>query len=244
PRPEQFVVLTASDGGGHNGGIENIMENALTNRQEYCDAHGYICHWVDVSRFDMDGAHPVWKKLPAIIETFQTYPDVQWVWMLDLDAIIMSPEIDIVQQLLSHSGMQQQLKKDQQIKRTPYFTPHEIDPRNIDLLMAQDHGNLNAGSFLVRRSEFSQWLLDMWTDPVFIKKADFGGAEQDAIIHFARSHPTVRKHLGIVPLRSIQSWLVSGEEMGWHKGDLVVHFAGCWVKNHCVQNWNKMWAQK
>ena len=42
----------------------------------------------------------------------------------------------------------------------------------------------------------------------------------------------------------IQSWLVNNDKMGWAPGDLVVHFAGCWVKNQCEGNWNKMWAQR
>lgn len=181
PRPDQVILLTAADGGGHNGGIKNIMERALENRQEYCDYHGYICHWVNISRFDLHGKSPVWAKLPAVIETLETYPDAQWVWMLDLDAIIMSPRVDIAQKLLSHDSMKQQLLTNEKIKRTPWTTPTEIDPNDIDLLIAQDHGNINAGSFLVRRSKGTSLLLDMWKDSIIMDKG-FPGAEQDAIV--------------------------------------------------------------
>lgn len=53
-----------------------------------------------------------------------------------------------------------------------------------------------------------------------------------------------RRRLGIVDFRLLQSWAVKSEGMGWHPGDLVIHFAGCWVKNHCKQSWEKYWKKK
>lgn len=229
PRPEQVVLLTASDGGGHNGGIQNIMERALENRQEYCDYQGYICHWANISRFNLNGKSPVWGKLPAIVETFETYPDAQWVWMLDLDAIIMSPKVDIARELLSHNGMKKQFLTDEKIKRTPWTTPKEIDPNNIDLLIAQDHGNINAGSFLVRRTKGASLLLDTWKDPVMMDTG-FRGAEQDAIVslpsavccHSDRSNILVPR-ANIIALKSFTSFAPM------HQYELKL--ASC----HCVQ---------
>lgn len=63
-------------------------------------------------------------------------------------------------------------------------------------------------------------------------------------IHLVKTHPTVRTHFGIVPLRIIQSWAQGSEQYGWHEGDVAVHFAGCWVKGHCKQDWDKFWAMK
>ena len=57
--PHEVVVLTASDGGGHNKAIPNLLELAIQNRQEYCDYHGYRCVWFDSSKYDMNGAHKV-----------------------------------------------------------------------------------------------------------------------------------------------------------------------------------------
>ena len=58
PRPEQIVVLTATDGRGHNSAIKDIVQLAVQNRKEYCDAHGYINHFIDLSKYDMS-AHAV-----------------------------------------------------------------------------------------------------------------------------------------------------------------------------------------
>lgn len=60
PRPDQIVILTATDGKGHNGGIQNIVHNALENRKEFCDAHGYINHFINITKYNMgEDAHPV-----------------------------------------------------------------------------------------------------------------------------------------------------------------------------------------
>jgi hypothetical protein len=59
PSSRDVVVLTASDGGGHNSAIPNVLERSLQNRQEYCDKHGYTNLWLNTSRYDIGDAHRV-----------------------------------------------------------------------------------------------------------------------------------------------------------------------------------------
>lgn len=59
PRPDQVILLTASDGKGHNSGIKNIMESTVENRRKFCEHHGYINHFINISKYDLQGAHPV-----------------------------------------------------------------------------------------------------------------------------------------------------------------------------------------
>ena len=54
-----MVVLTASDGGGHNSAIPNVLERVLADRQQYCDRHGYTNLWLNTSRYDIGEAHRV-----------------------------------------------------------------------------------------------------------------------------------------------------------------------------------------
>jgi hypothetical protein len=53
--------------------------------------------------------HPVWGKLPAILEAFRRYPQAEWIWWLDIDSIIMNPEIDLFEHLLDPSILQTKL---------------------------------------------------------------------------------------------------------------------------------------
>ena len=50
--------------------------------------------------------HAVWGKLPAILEAFKRFPQAEWVWWLDVDAIIMTPEIEVFGHLLDPGDLQ------------------------------------------------------------------------------------------------------------------------------------------
>ena len=186
PRPDQVVLLTASDGKGNNGGIQDILKLTTQNRKEYCDYHGYIYEFINISSYDLAGAHAVWKKIPAIVETFNKHPDAQWVFWLDLDAIIMTPTQDLNSLLLSKEAMKKAIAGGSSHHGAEWsplgtFQPLELDFENTDLLIAQDHNGVNAGSFLIRRSKYTQFLLDMWTDPFFMHMT-WPGREQETLV--------------------------------------------------------------
>lgn len=186
PKPNEIVVVTASDGKGHNGGIEDILGKTAQNRKAYCAFHGYNYHFVNIAKFDMGDAHPVWKKIPAIVEAFNTFPAAKWLFFLDLDAIIMSPKQDLTDLVLSHEGMKKSIHWGGEwtgSERVPLgtFMQADADLDKLDMLVAQDQNGVNAGSFFLRRSEYTQWLLDMWADPFFMKM-DWPGQEQETLV--------------------------------------------------------------
>ena len=264
PRPDQVIFLTATDGQGNNGGIKDIVHLAEENRKAYCNHHGYIYHFINISKYDLGDSHAVWKKIPAIVEAFNTYPDAQWVFWLDLDAIIMTPSQDLNSLLLSKEGMQTALAAGDRHHSSEWaplntFQQAVTDFENTDVLIAQDHNGLNAGSFLIRRSKYTQWLLDMWADPFFMHMT-WPGKEQDTLVrnayvilksitngfkvHFIRHHKTFREHLGIVKQRTINSFPEGADFMRWEEGDLLVHLAGCWVEDVCQERWDQFWAMR
>jgi hypothetical protein len=59
PKNRDIVVLTASDGGGHNSAIPNVLERVLDDREKYCAKHGYTNLWLNTSRYDIGDAHRV-----------------------------------------------------------------------------------------------------------------------------------------------------------------------------------------
>jgi hypothetical protein len=185
----------------------------------------------------------VWGKIPALIDTFRRYPEAEWVWFLDLDAIIMSPEYDLVKNILSKKGLESKILRSTKFNTLELYTPPEQDWKDIDFIIAQDHNGLNAGSFLVRRSRYTEVLLDFWADPLLMIQK-WPGREQEALVHFLKYHPTFRTHLGLVPQRSINSYAEGGSNMKWQKGDVAVHFAGCWVGGKCQKWWTEYWGKR
>lgn len=245
PPSNQIILLTAADGEGHNHDIENLLELAAGNRRAYCEHHGYIYSFINIGKYDLGDIAPVWKKLPAIVEAFNDHPDAQWLFWLDLDAIIMTPEQDLQSLILSRDGMRKHFHLGAELHNggEGNFWPHEPDFENIDFIIAQDHNGINAGSFLLRRTQFTQMLLDMWADPFFMH-ASFMQKEQDALIHLLKHHKTIREHTGIAKQRAINAFVEGPSWMMWEDGDLLVHLAGCWVQDLCASRWAEWWNKR
>jgi len=71
---------------------------------------GYDFMSVDLSSYVITKtSHPVWGKLPAILEAMKKFPEAEWVWWLDIDAIIMTPSIDLHRHLLEPETLQRKL---------------------------------------------------------------------------------------------------------------------------------------
>ncbi|KAH9839654.1 Alpha-1,2-galactosyltransferase [Teratosphaeria destructans] len=250
PKPEQVVILTATDGKGHQGEIPNLIERVTENRKSYCDHHGYTCLFLDLNSYELDGATGVWKKLPAIAEAFNSYKDAQWVFWLDMDAIIMNPEMPIHKFVLSEEGMKDVLEfgveyhRDDVIGGLGFHSPNRLVYDEVDLIIAQDLNGINAGAFFLRRSFWTQWLLDMWVDPFFVT-AEWWGQEQETIQHFVKHHPTVRSHVGIAKQAKFNCYPWENEDgvAQWGQ-DFVVHFAGCWVQHKCEKQFEDYWGMR
>lgn len=156
----------------------------------------------------------------------------------------MSPSVSLTDHLLSEKGMQKQLLRSTEFNHDlGLYTPSSYSYPDIDLIISQDHNGLNAGSFFIHRSTYSQILLDMWADPFFVRE-EWPGREQDTLLHFLKNHGTFRKHLGLVGQRVMNAYPIGGEEMGWREGDLAVHMAGCWVEEKCQEHWEKFWNMR
>jgi hypothetical protein len=237
----EVVLVVGTDGKSHR--IQNMEEMVRENRHQYAAMHGiefsivsnvgYELFWANFSEYRIGDVHPVWSKVPVLADTFVKYPNAKWVWWLDIDAIIMSPEFSL-QRILDPVNMYEILRKgeDYHLKGQGnnggiFELPETPVPEEINLLISGDHNGINAGSFFLRRSAWTEIFLDLWLDPFYVAQT-WPGKEQDAIIHMIRNHKFIREHVGILPQRSINAYCEGDENMRWHKGDLVVHFAGCW----------------
>lgn len=64
PKPDQVVLLMASDGQGHNSQIPHLFERAVQNRKQYAELHGYHFHFINSTRYILEGIHPVCPHKP------------------------------------------------------------------------------------------------------------------------------------------------------------------------------------
>lgn len=66
----------------------------------------------------------------------------------------------------------------------PVSLPYVDNTHDINLVVPQDCGGFNLGSFFIRRSEWTDFLLDVWWDPVFYEQRhmQWEHKEQDALV--------------------------------------------------------------
>lgn len=179
------MLLMAGDGGGHET-IPNLFEMASENRLSYADHWGYRFNFQNITKYNREGVAHVWGKIFAVKDAFALYPDIEWVFLLDMDAIIMKQDYDLYKKILSDNAMQEVgLKGVEMLSwkggKTGIHMPDEFNSTDISLIIAQDQNGLNTGSMFFRRGTFMDNLLDIWTDPDFLKK-EWPGLEQDVLV--------------------------------------------------------------
>lgn len=120
-------------------------------------------------------------------------------------------------------------------------------PSSINMLVPQDCSGFNLGSFFMRRSKWTDYLLDIWWDPVLYeqKHMQWEHKEQDAFEHLYTSQPWVRPHTAFVPQRKICSFpegACGDHNDRWHYNekdrDFLVNMAGCEWGRDC---WGEMY---
>ena len=122
-------------------------------------------------------------------------------------------------------------------------------PSSIDIVVPQDCGGFNLGSFFVRRSPWADRLLDIWWDPVAYeqKHMEWEHKEQDAFEYIYTHQAWVRSHVGFIPQRRVNSFPPGacgdmGDDPQIHYSerdrDFLVNMAGCEWGRDC---WGEMY---
>lgn len=97
---------------------------------------------------------------------------------------------------------------------SPFLDPLYVSPTgdnktsSIDLIIPQDCGGFNLGSFFARRTPWIDRLLDIWWDPVLYeqKHMQWEHKEQDALEHLYTNQPWVRTRVAFIEQRKINSF--------------------------------------
>lgn len=148
------------------------LKKVIENREEYAHHHGYkfIVKTLRRSSNNIQAKSTVdsWSRLYALREALEEYPDSEWFWYLDQDAIIMDPEISITGTILGNL-------ESNMLRDVPVVPPDSVirtlktgSSESMQFILSQDYSGLNTKSFLLRNSDFAKYLLEAWTEPVRI----------------------------------------------------------------------------
>ncbi|KAK4995662.1 alpha-1,6-mannosyltransferase [Elasticomyces elasticus] len=262
------VILAANQGGGvmeWKGAREWAIErDSVRNKKAYVAKWGYELEIVDMStkkRYAHEWRES-WEKVDTIRNAMRKYPNAEWFWWLDLNTFIMEPtyslQSHIFSDLIKTTYRDINIYNPLNIAHPPnasYLDEITRSPvgdglaSSINLIVPQDCGGFNLGSFLVRRSAWTDRLLDIWWDPVSYeqKHMEWEHKEQDALEYIYTNQPWVRSHLAFIPQRLCNSFPPGacgdkGDDPNIHyqekDRDFVVNMAGCEWGRDC---WGEMY---
>ncbi len=186
--------------------------NPMTvHKHQYCEKHGYDLFIGNEA--DVQPDRPVsWWKVPLIKQVMTNYEFVLW---LDGDATFMNME-----ERIEH-----------------FFSP---DLRSgADLILKRDlEGNINMGTFLIRRSEWAFQLLDrIWDQEQFIHHPWW---ENQAFIHLYENDGSVREKTKLIEDGSLRFNIYPHADE-YREGDFIIHFAG--LKEEDLAGWVEWFVQ-
>ncbi|OJI79735.1 alpha-1,6-mannosyltransferase [Aspergillus tubingensis] len=243
-----------------------IERNSVWNKKNYVERWGYELETVNMlakKRYSHEWRES-WEKVDLIRETMRKHPDAEWFWWLDLSTWIMEysyslqdhifdrldeiiyRDINVYNPLnISHPPDDAYLDE---VSRSPNG---DGDPSSVHMLLSQDCGGFNLGSFFIRRSLWADRLLDAWWDPVMYeqKHMEWEHKEQDAMEYLYATQPWVRSHVGFLPQRYINSYPqgACGDEIDPNvhyqedERDFLVNMAGCQYGRDC---WAEMYQYR
>ncbi|EEB08924.1 alpha-1,2-galactosyltransferase [Schizosaccharomyces japonicus yFS275] len=248
PSPEKVVMVFASNLESHpESSMYYLAKSIVKNRRAYAERHGFKFMQRNVDNYEISKQHaPAWSKIPILREAMNTYPDAEWIWWLDHDALIINRDFHLVNDLLRYDKLNSTIFRNRWY--TPgsgisdnTITPGDYNLNDIHLIISQDWNGINAGSMFFRNTKFTRWLLDVWIEPLFLEKS-WIFAEQEVLGHMISNYPELRKRVALVSNRLINAYSSHMEDYNWHDGDFCVHFAGCKDFGTCKENFDKFSA--
>ncbi|KAF3166638.1 alpha-1,6-mannosyltransferase [Orbilia oligospora] len=261
----KFVIILASNQGGGVLGWKGEKEwfverESIKNKKLYAEKHGYTLEIRDMKamrRYAHEWREG-WEKIDVLKQTMKKYPKAEWFWFLDIQTYIMEPEISLQRHIFSR--LNKVTYRDIN-KYNPLNITHPVrrkwldnvaksvtgdaDEDSIGLILPQDCGGFNLGSFFARRSEFTERLMDVWWDPVGYEQMhmNWEHKEQNVLEHLYKHQPWTRNSIAFIPQRMVNSFPhgackeKSGDKNIFYQAedrDFLVNMAGCQWGRDCA----------
>ncbi|KAI9715415.1 MAG: alpha-1,6-mannosyltransferase [Chrysothrix sp. TS-e1954] len=260
------IILAANQGGGvmeWKGPREWAIErDSVKNKKRYTSRWGYDLEIVDmaIKRRYAHEWRESWEKVDTIRRCLKDYPNAEWFWWLDLNTFIMEPSYSlqshIFKNLDKHTYRDINEWNPLGISHPPnasYLDPittsatGDSQTSSINMLVPQDCSGFNLGSFFIRRSAWTDRLLDIWWDPVHYEQRhmQWEHKEQDAFEYLYENQPWIRPHTAFLPQRRANSFppgACGSDNATIHyqrnDRDFMVNMAGCEWGRDC---WGEMY---
>ncbi|KAJ5085145.1 hypothetical protein N7532_009916 [Penicillium argentinense] len=259
----KFVIILGSNVEGGvmelKGAREWAIErNSIANKEQYVGRWGYkleVANMLAQKRYSHEWRES-WEKGDVIREAMRKYPKAEWFWWLDLNTWIMQQDTSLQGHIFSQLNdlVYRDINTYNPLNVThplPDFYLDEVGRAlegdgktgSLNMLLTQDCAGFNLGSFFLRRSLWTERLLDALWDPVMYEQMHMAWEhnEQSALEWIYQSQPWVRSSIGFLPQRTINSFPLGacGDENNQdvhyqeEDNDFVVNMAGCAFGRDC-----------
>ncbi|KAL7270004.1 putative alpha-1,6-mannosyltransferase mnn11 [Rhizina undulata] len=241
-QPEAVLVLLLN----RTATSTHYLDRVIENRREYAKAHDYGLFIKNVADYPLGNAPSSWARIPVIRHALTEYPDADYFWFLDQDAIIMNPTLSLSEHILSPKRLGSLMRRDIPVVPPDSIikTYKHVPPERVQLIVSQDHEGIQPTSMIVRNGPWAKYFLDAWYDPIF-RFYGFLKAEKHALEHIIQWHPTILTKLAIIPQKIFNSYPRPGLEGAYEEGDFVVHFQGCDLPGRsCEKEFDRFWETR
>jgi hypothetical protein len=204
-----FVVASFND-----SGYEKLASITDEVKKEYCNRHGYTfyCKKDNWRTPDMGFA-----RLHLILEIFELYPDCEWLFIVDCDAMVTNFNIKI----------EDRINNSVHVIWTMYFN------------------GINVGNLLIKNSqEAKNYIQDLINlEHIYVNHS---WKEQQAVIDTLNKYNNIIGIVPARYMSSLQKQIYThsqlptdvdllGQNMIWQQGDWAVHWPGLTLENKIEQ---------
>ncbi|PGG98335.1 hypothetical protein AJ79_08902 [Helicocarpus griseus UAMH5409] len=244
------VIITVLDDEKYS---DKYIQRIKQNREDYAQRHGYANFFASTREYlpYLNGAPRSWAIVPAVRHAYTLYPHASHFFHLSPHALIMNPSLSLASHILDKKRLDSLMIKDKPVvpPDSVIKTFSHLAAKDVDFIITQDAENLNPGSFILRRTEWAQYLLDAWFDPLY-RSYNFAKAETHALDHIIQWHPTLLAKLALVPQRIMNGYTPESPSLMpdslYNDGDFIVRFMGCdapGAKKNCEQQMETYWVR-
>ena len=250
PQVRFVVILPTNIGGGvlgWKGPQEWAVEKvSIQNKRAYVRRHNYGLAVADMS-MQRKYAHEwreSWEKVDTIKRVMRENPHAEWFWWLDLSTYIMEPDVSLQKHIFD--DLENNVVRNLSAAFNPSGYRDDVAfvdyTQPINMVIPQDCGGFNLGSFFLRRSEWTERLLDVWWDPVFYeqKHMEWAHKEQDAFAELYTSQAWIRSSTAFIGNRRVNAYppgacqdYANDRQFFYGDRDFCVNMAGCQFGRNC-----------
>lgn len=245
----KVVIVTAVDYTKYEMlSLAKIVQNRVNyaHHQNY----GVYVRWYqefvpEMYSFDYlsDKERAKWVRLFCLQAAMFAFPEAQWFWYLDQDALVMNQKVDLERYLLNADTLRGAILRECSVIPPDGLikTYKNMQPENVKLLFTQSDHKIETNSFIVKNDEIGRAAVDAWTDKLFMSYNNFPYGPDSAITHILQWHPYVLSKSAIISARTMNSFhskkseseLSPDDHMHYHTGDLVAQWSKCTTSEDC-----------